>query len=274
MTVFVLKIIAVLTMLCDHIGSALLNNNGVMRSIGRTAFPIYAFLIAEGFYHIKDRPDTDTDPSSAASRSSSGSPAVKISPNVKKHFTRLLLLTLISEIPYDLMEEGRFFNWGDQSVMLTLLAGMAGLIIVEYFREFPVFVCVFYAAASLAMYLAHPNYFVSGLFLILFYYWFVNKCRDCSVAKKYLILTAFSLVYLPLYNWIRYGFPGLGDLVARSLKGWSWLVPYIWINLLFAAYNGKNGYKNKVLNTCYALFYPVHMLIIAIIEFAIGKFTL
>lgn len=260
MTVFILKIIAMVTMLCDHLASTFFNGNAVMRSIGRTAFPIYAFLIAEGFYHIKNSPDLK-----------SGTASGLLSPKVKKHFGRLLFLTLISEIPYDLMEQGRFFAWNDQSVMLTLLIGMTGLIIVEYFHEFPAFICVFYCIAALATYFAHPNYYVSGLFMILFYYWFVNKCRDYPVFKKYLILTAFSLVYLPLYNWIRYGFPGLEELVARSLKGWSWLVPYLWINLLLASYNGSNGYKNKVLNLCYAYFYPVHLLVLAVIKFAMDK---
>ena len=264
-----------LTMLCDHLATTLFDGNAVMRSIGRTAFPIYAFLIAEGFYHMNKRKETENGTSySYSSRTQNSNSVAKIPSKVKKHFSRLLVLTLISEIPYDLMEEGKFFNWKDQSVMLTLLVGMAGLMVVEYFMEFPVFVCVFYGVAALAMYFAHPNYYVSGLFMILFYYWFVNKCRDYSVVKKYLILTAFSLIYLPLYNWIRYGFPGFEELVTRSLKGWSWLVPYVWINLLFSAYNGKNGYKNKFLNTCYALFYPVHLLVLAIIEFAIGKFTL
>ncbi len=265
-------------MLCDHLASAFFDGNAVMRSIGRTAFPIYAFLIAEGFYHIKNRSTADEKLAggygSNGTSLDKGISGIAISSKVKKHFTRLLLLTLISEIPYDLMEEGKFFAWNSQSVMLTLLVGMAGLLIVEYFRNFPVFIVVFYVVAALAMYLARPNYYVAGIFMILFYYWYANNCREWPVWKKYLILTAFSLVYLPLYNWIRYGFPGLEELVTRTLKGWSWLVPYIWINLLFATYNGKNGYKNKTLNMCYALFYPVHLLIIAIIEFAIGKFTL
>ena len=269
------------TMLCDHVGSQFFsgNVNAVMRSIGRTAFPIYAFLIAEGFYHIKDRQDTSgsnktgrTDASGQKTGKNCTSGGV--SEKVRKHFNRLFLLCLISEIPYDLMETGKFFDWSGQSVMLTLLVGMAGLIIIEKFKDFPLFIFFVCAVSAVATYFTAPNYKLMGVLMIFFYYWFVTHCRDYSILKKYLILTAFSIVYLPLYNWVRYGFPGLDELVTRSLKGWSWLVPYLWINLLFATYNGKNGYKNKVLNTCYALFYPVHMLIIAIIEFAIGKFTL
>jgi len=43
-----LKILALISMLIDHIGNYLLNNNIVYRIIGRFAFPIFAFFIAEG----------------------------------------------------------------------------------------------------------------------------------------------------------------------------------------------------------------------------------
>ena len=50
---FALKIIAVVTMLIDHIAMAFLAQGSslymVMRSIGRLSFPIYCFLLVEGF---------------------------------------------------------------------------------------------------------------------------------------------------------------------------------------------------------------------------------
>ncbi|MBQ0051268.1 MAG: hypothetical protein KBT11_04285 [Treponema sp.] len=47
MSVFMLQVIAMITMFCDHLGEPFLNNNVVLRCIGRFAFPIYAFLLAE-----------------------------------------------------------------------------------------------------------------------------------------------------------------------------------------------------------------------------------
>ena len=49
MTGFALRVIAMVTMLIDHIACNLLDNQVIMRSFGRIAFPIYAFLLAEGF---------------------------------------------------------------------------------------------------------------------------------------------------------------------------------------------------------------------------------
>ena len=248
MSIFLFKIIAMITMLTDHMACAFFDKNEIMRSIGRFAFPLYAFMIAEGYYHIKDNPE-----------------------KVKKHFNRLLLLTIVSEIPYDLMETGKFFDWSSQSVMWTLLIGFLGLMITEQYKKLPAVVAVYYAMAIAITYYIAPNYKMTGVVMIFFFYWFTTNFRDTAAWKRYILLLCFSAVILPIYNWVRWGFPGGAELWDRTLKNWSWLVPYFGIDLLIALYKGENGYKNKILNTCYAWFYPAHLLVLALIEFGIGK---
>ena len=55
MSSFVIKIIAAVSMLIDHMGLLLFPQYGIMRILGRLAFPLYAFCIAEGFYYTRDR---------------------------------------------------------------------------------------------------------------------------------------------------------------------------------------------------------------------------
>ncbi len=50
-----LKIIAAVAMVIDHIGSYLLPHLTILRIIGRLAYPIFAFMIAEAFEHTKNR---------------------------------------------------------------------------------------------------------------------------------------------------------------------------------------------------------------------------
>ena len=50
-----LKLIALITMTCDHVGMQLLPQFPILRIVGRISFPIYAFLIAEGCRHTRNR---------------------------------------------------------------------------------------------------------------------------------------------------------------------------------------------------------------------------
>ncbi len=55
LSAFVLKLIAALTMLCDHVGAYLLPEVAILRLIGRLAFPIYAYFIAEGCRYTRNK---------------------------------------------------------------------------------------------------------------------------------------------------------------------------------------------------------------------------
>lgn len=68
-----IKVIAMLTMLIDHIGLMFFPNQAMWRLIGRIAFPIFAYALAMGFYHTSDR---------------------------KRYLLRLTLFALIAQLPY------------------------------------------------------------------------------------------------------------------------------------------------------------------------------
>lgn len=103
-----LKWIAALAMLLDHINVALISGSPdkasnlsftalAFRSAGRLAFPIFCFLLVEGFYHTRD---------------------------IKNYIGRMALFSVISEVPFDLAIFGRFVNWQDQNIYFTLLIGL------------------------------------------------------------------------------------------------------------------------------------------------------
>ena len=92
-----LKCIAIITMLIDHIGAVLFPANLILRYIGRISFPIFCFLLAEGFYHTR---------------------------NVKKYMLRLGIFAVLSEIPYDLAFRNTYIEFTRQNVFFTLLIGV------------------------------------------------------------------------------------------------------------------------------------------------------
>lgn len=108
MTSSTLKIIACLTMLVDHIGATLFPGEIIFRIIGRIAFPIFAFLIVEGYFRTK---------------------------NVKKYLLRLSLFALVSEIPFDLAFNGSMLEFHSQNVFFTLAITLLAIIIYDKLKE-------------------------------------------------------------------------------------------------------------------------------------------
>lgn len=113
---FMLKYIALATMTLDHIAAVLLPYWSplytIFRGIGRIAFPVYCFLLVEGFLHTSNR---------------------------KAYFTRLLLFALISELPFDmaLFHFPRVTAWsvlsGHQNVFFTLAFSFLAMYILDYY---------------------------------------------------------------------------------------------------------------------------------------------
>ena len=108
---FALRVIAMAAMVTDHIGWYFIDDPMKLTWIGRIAFPIYVFLLAESFLIIhNDRG------------------------RLKKHLTTLLLLAVISEFGFDLMEfklnTAEYLE--SQSNMITLLLGYLGMLVTEF----------------------------------------------------------------------------------------------------------------------------------------------
>ena len=99
-----LKLIACVTMLLDHMGAVFFPQNLWLRIIGRVAFPIYCFLLAEGVHHTR---------------------------NPLRYGLRLLIGLLLAEIPFDLALFGGP-NFAQQNVMFTLLLAFLAIQTVKY----------------------------------------------------------------------------------------------------------------------------------------------
>ena len=121
----ILKLLAVFSMLVDHVGLFIFRNNEaflqvlctigsrevtpyfLMRAFGRLAFPIFAFLVVEGFVHTRNR---------------------------FKYGRNLLLFAFISELPWNLVHSGTW-HYPSQNVFFTLFLGYMGLCCIFYWKE-------------------------------------------------------------------------------------------------------------------------------------------
>jgi len=190
-----LKLIAIVSMLIDHIGAAVLENgllhsslapsgsalrdkivflDKILRAIGRPAFPIFCFLLVEGFLHTRDS---------------------------RKYALRLFLFALISEIPFDLAIYGTFINLGMQNVFFTLLIGLLVMTACTHFSKNIWIQSTLFALGLVAGYLLHTDYGFKGVLLIEILYFFrydrKNQCIAGAISFSW-EMTA-PLAFLPVY---------------------------------------------------------------------------
>ena len=222
---FHLKLIAICTMFIDHMGHTLFPGVMWLRCIGRIAFPIFCFLIAEGCVYTHDR---------------------------KKYALRLLVFALLSEIPFNLMTGGWVWNPYDQNVLWTLLAGALVCWLMDWaLKRRAASSFVLTGAVMVAAYwlleLLNTDYGGWGMLLVAMFYG-IHRAPGGAVSK--MIAQAFGLVLFSIAV--------MGGVLSIEL--WSlWALVPIWL------YNGQRGFPNKAVQYGFYAFYPVHILLLSLI---------
>lgn len=245
-----LKMIAIISMLADHICAVVLTrvaindlaqsgNTGLMAlgqswlflivsiirlTVGRLAFPIFCFLLVEGFQKTR---------------------------NVGKYALRLGLFALISEIPFDLALKNKVLEFGYQNVFFTLFIGLLTLIAIKWIegrswnKALQIIGMVLALAAGMAAAkLLRTDYDAVGVLLIAALYLFRSKPWQRAVAGSVVLIPG-TLVLMG----------SLSELFAT----FAFLPIYL--------YNGERGWKLKYV---FYLFYPLHMLILYLICVCMG----
>lgn len=180
-----IKIIAIISMVIDHTGSVFVNDKlypelyQVMRGIGRIAFPIFCFLLVQGFIHTS---------------------------NVKKYILRLAVLALISEIPFDLAFFNQIYYWKHQNVFFTLLIGLFVLVGMKFYEKKTagqIFVFLLGAIVAISL---QTDYSIGGILLMALLYRFRSlQIERISTVIIFNILMGqlwgiCSIPFIELYN--------------------------------------------------------------------------
>ena len=186
--------IALITMFIDHTASVLLRqmqfaNEAIIsfsshditlywicRIIGRLAFPIYCFLITEGYIHTHDK---------------------------KKYGINLLIFALISEIPWDLEHSGKLFD-GRQNVFFTLFLGFLAIYFYDKYKDDKKMLLISLVILFVISLLIRADYGSRGMAFILFLYVMRDRkvlqavLGSCFFSYAWAILVAF--VPINMYN--------------------------------------------------------------------------
>ena len=142
LTSYQLKWIAVITMVIDHTGAVLYPGELIFRYIGRIAFPIFCFLLVEGFLHTRD---------------------------IRQYMLRLGLFAIVSEIPFDLAFNGQMLEFTHQNVYFTLFFGVLMMYVLSMGGTWPEKAVEILLIMWLTVFLK-TDYSFKGILLILIYY--------------------------------------------------------------------------------------------------------
>lgn len=218
-----LKGIAAALMLTDHVGAILLPQVPVLRCVGRLAFPIFAFFIAEGYAHTRD---------------------------FGRYFRRLAILAVVSEIPFNL-ENGAVFDPARQNVLFTFclaLLTLRGLEALGRERGFGRWAgCGLVLAAGFAAgELLRTDYGGWGVVTVAL----LQLCRDGKYAKLWLLLAMAAVNGLGMGSLTMSVFGGEIPIQIFAVAA----LPVIWL------YNGQAGPKG--LRRAFYVFYPAHLLVL------------
>lgn len=235
-TSFTLHIMAMIFMLCDHLWGTIIQGNDWLTCIGRLTFPIYAFMIVEGYFHTK---------------------------NLKKYVGRLLIFAILSEIPFNLAMGSRFFYPIHQNVLWTFLISIGLIHWNEKTKEKKLWKRILVGFASILIgsivgIITFVDYYHAGILMVLVFYFFRHKKWWCYLGQ----FICMWYINCDMLGGLQYEMNILGQTYFISRQGFALLalIP-IWL------YNGKQGYHSKTLQFIYYAFYPVHLLILGILKF-------
>ncbi len=224
---FYLRILALVLMLTDHLWATIVPGNDWMTYIGRLAFPIFAFQIAEGYFHTS---------------------------NFKRYALRLLIFALISEIPFNLMFASSPIYPFHQNVMFTLLLGLLGIRAVDQARRnggwWKALLIVLLVTAGGAI--GFVDYGYLGVLTVIAF----GVLRGFPGAKPAQLLA--MILLHGVFAEGRMFLVGTLEIPAQAFAILA-LIP-IWL------YNGEKGPRNTVLQYSSYVFYPAHMVILYLLR--------
>ena len=231
-----LKVIAMICMFCDHLWATVapgFEETLWLHMVGRIAFPIFAFQIAEGFSRTF---------------------------NARAYAKRLFWMAVITEIPFNLMTGGGLINPFHQNVLFTFWLSVLILGRLKKCRErdnlyYILNVVLFSVIGYVVGTLLFVDYYGYGILMVLLFY----VCRNLPFGW------VGQLVGMLYINWHMMG----GLQVPIPVGGGEFMLPVQGLAVLALIpvwlYNGEKGRHYRVIQPLCYWFYPVHILILSLI---------
>lgn len=245
MSSFIIKIIAIISMICDHSSDALIGHLSFFNIIGRIAFPLFCFQLVIGYKNTK---------------------------NVEKYLLRLFIFALISQIPFSLFIYSFTGNFAMLNIFFTLAIGLLSMYVLDKVNNKWLAIVIDIFLILLAEFI-QVDYGGFGICLILAIFVFYkdknSKATINNTLKENEIFLLglknnflFTVVYFILCftRYFMYFYTTSASIVIAEI-----LATFLPIIFMFL-YNGKKGPSMKYF---FYGFYPIHLIILVILHYII-----
>ena len=228
MSSFLLKIIACFTMLLCHIPFVYPQYSVPLMYIGKISFPLYAFLISEGYVHTR---------------------------NFSKYLTRLIVFGVISQIPAYLLFVGKSFNGLYLNIFFTLALGLLGIRIYDKIKSKYISIPLTILLAVIAELLKF-DYGAFGVLMIVCFYVFKKNKLNMVLSQMFLMF----ILYMKKMSYYTFSLFNLQYILFQLLFSVISLA-------IILTYNGKKGKSSGKIKLMFYFFYPVHLIILDLLKF-------
>lgn len=228
MSSFLLKIIACFTMLLCHIPFVYPQYSVPLMYIGKISFPLYAFLISEGYVHTR---------------------------NFSKYLTRLIVFGVISQIPAYLLFVEKSFNGLYLNIFFTLALGLLGIRIYDKIKSKYISTPLIILLAVIAELLKF-DYGAFGVLMIVCFYVFKRNKLNMVLSQMFLMF----ILYMKKMSYYTFSLFNLQYILFQLLFSVISLA-------IILTYNGKKGKSSGKIKLMFYFFYPVHLIILDLLKF-------
>lgn len=235
----VLKLIAMVTMLLDHVALGPLTNwilenrpsmsadtygfyyvfYKILRGIGRMAFPIYCYLLVEGVAHTS---------------------------NIRKYAFRVLTVALLAEIPFDYLFYGKLFYWYHNNVLWGLLLGLICLHLYSLVEKYESSFALKMVIMCVGMAIAHFTFLDYG------------EAGICCICLMSILngedFRTRSIAFMAGVGALAY-FSSTVELFAMAM-----VIP-------ISLYRGSRGRDSRFIRNLFYLFYPLHLCLLILVDY-------
>lgn len=228
MTIFYIKIIAIITMVIDHIGVFLLPEVFFLRIIGRVSFLLFAWLLANGAVHTR---------------------------SITSYMKRLFIFALLSEIPFRLLLGYHDSTFWKLNIFFTLFLGLTAIVVFQRMKSMVLRVCIIFGIVLLArQFTSGFSYGAYGVITILIFYLSYKNLPLAFLLQAVAIFIFYTLSILLSGDSLQHFYENKSIGLIEPVGLLSFVV--------IASYNGLEGRKMRGI---FYFIYPLQLFVIYVL---------